>query len=215
MRYDFARNNGTAKKRMICFIMGLILLVASMVPAGLNIFATETDDGYSHKSFEVHPDEEDPDKTVALEGMMPKNASVEVVDVTADFIDEDDSSDDGDAATGLVDGADAATGLVDGTDVDEDIATSGDADAAADSYADGDIEYTENTAALGDAQIASDDEDKSEIVGEEEENNKSAIVDEEEEDIMTSTDAESDEAEAKTGGVGEDAEADSDEKDNE
>ena len=215
MRYDFARNNGTAKKRMICFIMGLILLVASMVPAGLNIFATETDDGYSHKSFEVHPDEEDPDKTVALEGMMPKNASVEVVDVTADFIDEDDSSDDGDAATGLVDGADAATGLVDGTDVDEDIATSGDADAAADSYADGDIEYTENTAALGDAQIASDEEDKSEIVGEEEENNKSAIVDEEEEDIMTSTDAESDEAEAKTGGVGEDAEADSDEKDNE
>lgn len=187
MRYDFARNNGTAKKRMICFIMGLILLVASMVPAGLNIFATETDDGYSHKSFEVHPDEEDPDKTVALEGMMPKNASVEVVDVTADFIDEDDSSDDGDAATGLVDGADAATGLVDGTDVDEDIATSGDADAAADSYADGDIEYTENTAALGDAQIDSDEEDKSEIVGEEEENNKSAIVGEEDQEDKYTT----------------------------
>ena len=39
MRYDFCKNNGTVKKRIICFIMGLVLMLASVVPAGLDIFA--------------------------------------------------------------------------------------------------------------------------------------------------------------------------------
>ena len=89
MRYDFCKNNGTVKKRIICFIMGLVLMLASVVPAGLDIFAKESGSAYRHMSFELHPDEEDMDKTVTLDGLMPKNASAEVIDVTDDFINDE------------------------------------------------------------------------------------------------------------------------------
>ena len=88
MRYDFTRNNGTVKKRIICFVMGMILLFASIVPAGFNIFAKEAET-YRHMSFELHPDEDDLDKTVSLDGLMPKNASAEVIDVTDDYLDDE------------------------------------------------------------------------------------------------------------------------------
>lgn len=89
MRYDFG-NNGTVKKRIVCFVMGLVLLLTSIMPAGLSIMAKESDTGYRHLSFELHPDEEDPDKTVTLDGLMPKNASAEVVDVTDSYVDDED-----------------------------------------------------------------------------------------------------------------------------
>ena len=88
MRYDFG-NNGTVKKRIVCFVMGLVLLLTSIMPAGLSIMAKESDTGYRHLSFELHPDEEDPDKTVTLDGLMPKNASAEVVDVTDSYVDDE------------------------------------------------------------------------------------------------------------------------------
>ena len=134
MRYDFAGNSGAAKRRIICFIMGLILLVASIVPAGFSIFATETDSGYSNQNIEVHPNEEDPDKTVTLEGLMPKNASVEVIDVTDDFVNNSDADDI------PVDNGDAAEAIATATDPEyEKVEASGEGKTATASDAEDDI----------------------------------------------------------------------------
>lgn len=101
MIYDFS-NSGNAKRRIVCMLMAAFFVLALLVPAGMNIFAK--DSGYKHLSFELHPDDEDPDKTVTLEGVMPKNASAEVLDVTDDYVNDtedatpaDSSRDDADS----------------------------------------------------------------------------------------------------------------------
>jgi len=108
MRYDFS-NSGNAKRRIVCLIMGVILVLASMVPAGLRIFAggnnaksdievnEASKDGFKHLSFELHPDEEDMDKTITLDGVMPKNASAEVVEVTDEYTEDEQIATSGDA----------------------------------------------------------------------------------------------------------------------
>ena len=52
-------------------------------------FAVIKDTGYRHLSFNITPDEEDEEKTVTLDGMMPKAAVAAAVDVTEQFSDHD------------------------------------------------------------------------------------------------------------------------------
>ena len=47
------------------------------------------DTGYRHLTLTVSPDEENEEKTVTLDGMMPKEAEATVTDVTADYTDHE------------------------------------------------------------------------------------------------------------------------------
>ncbi len=47
---------------------------------------SEEDTDYRHMNFELYPNGEETQKTVTLDGMMPKDASASAVDVTEDYL---------------------------------------------------------------------------------------------------------------------------------
>ena len=66
-------------------------MVAVLFLSPMNAFSEETKDEYRHQSFELYPNGKESEDIVTLEGMMPKGVKAEAVDVTEDFLDEDDS----------------------------------------------------------------------------------------------------------------------------
>ena len=177
MRYDFTKNNGTVKKRIISFIMCLFMLIASIVTAGVNIFATESDSEYKLKNFELHPDDENPDKTVTLEGMMPKNAKAEVIDVTDEYADtnmennpdedkpEDNTDDNTDELSRNADNVNASMNATD-----TETATMCDADTETATMNDADVEAatTGDAETIADVSGAKDDADSDDEISENE-----------------------------------------------
>ncbi|MCR4845313.1 MAG: hypothetical protein K5865_01065 [Eubacterium sp.] len=77
-------------KRILCLIMATLYILSIINVAGFSVFADESnnsgiessDEKMSEKSLEVYPDEEDQERVIKLDGMMPEDASAEAFDVT-------------------------------------------------------------------------------------------------------------------------------------
>lgn len=78
------------KNRIISFFTAFIM-VAVLFLSPMIAFSEETKDEYRHQSFELYPNGKESEDIVTLEGMMPKGVKADAVDVTEDFLDEDDS----------------------------------------------------------------------------------------------------------------------------
>lgn len=84
-------------KRLISGLAALVMAVAGTLPTATAVVgrddsttvADEESHVLKHQSLELCPDESDSDKTVTLDGLMPKNATATAVDVTEMIADSD------------------------------------------------------------------------------------------------------------------------------
>lgn len=84
-------------KRLISGLAALVMAVAGTLPTATAVVgrdesttvADEDSRVLKHQSLELCPDESDSDKTVTLDGLMPKNATATAVDVTEMIADSD------------------------------------------------------------------------------------------------------------------------------
>ena len=74
--------------RLISAACAFIVLL-SYVSYPIMTVAVDEEAAFQQLSFELYPNEQESEKTVTLNGMMPKDASAEAVDVTNDFSDVD------------------------------------------------------------------------------------------------------------------------------
>ena len=79
-------------RRAICAVCALAVML-SMTPLAVSAAEEpQTEDVLLETSLEVTPNEDDPDVTITLNGMMPKDAAAEATDVTADMEDPADDT---------------------------------------------------------------------------------------------------------------------------
>ena len=82
-------------RKLVSGVAALVMAVSGALPTATEIVGRDgsytSDDGriLSRQSLELCPDEDDTDKVVMLDGLMPKNATAEAVDVTEMIAEQD------------------------------------------------------------------------------------------------------------------------------
>ena len=80
--------------KMAALMLAVLVAVGSLLPYdAMPVLAAEDTEDYCHLSLELYPEGETAEKTVVLNGVMPKEASATAVDVTDDFIGREGGTD--------------------------------------------------------------------------------------------------------------------------
>ena len=80
--------------KMAALMLAVLVAVGSLLPYdAMPVLAAEDTEDYCHLSLSLYPEGETAEKTVVLNGVMPKEASATAVDVTDDFIGREGGTD--------------------------------------------------------------------------------------------------------------------------